>query len=278
MTELGTTGPRKGGRPAWLAGLWAAALTGLVGCSGFDEFSWRKMNFEVFRDPPEPLAVIRSSKDGNERARALRCLKEPSANGGSQEDQDAVVAVLNYSAAHETQPWCRLAAISTLGRFRDPRAAEGLKEAYYRAGSFPPATATIIRRQAITALGETKNPAAVDLLVRVLREPPVEGPDQDRQHKLDERIAAARALGNFQQYQGTAALVEALRSAEKLKTEDDVPLRNAAHESLVNATGRNLPPESQAWAELLHNPDSASRTATAQNGFGDRFLQLTGLR
>lgn len=118
----------------------------------------------------------------------------------------------------------------------------------------------------------------MELLVRVLREPPVEGPDQDRQHKLDERIAAARALGGYQQYQATAALVEVLRGAEKLKTEDDVPLRNAAHESLVSATGRRLPPESQAWAEFLHNPESMNRDASASTGVGERLLQLTGMR
>src|SRR5262249_31545697 len=151
--------------------------------------------------------------------RALRCLKEPLANGGTQKDQDVYVSVLNYTAANDSQVPCRMAAISVLRTYQDPRAVDGLKDAYYRAGNFDSYVATVLRCQALGALGETKQPAAVETLVRVLREPPAEGPDQDRQQKLDERIAAARALGGFKQYQATAALVEVLRK------DQDVALR-----------------------------------------------------
>jgi HEAT repeat protein len=248
-----------------------AALVTAAGCAEMDEFSWRKMNFEVFREPENPMQVIRESKDGSVRARALRCLREPLANGGSQEDQDAVVAVLNYSASHESQPWCRIAAIDALRKFKDPRAAEGLKEAYYRAGSFTPDTATAIRCQALQGLGETGQSAAAEVLVRVLREPPVEGPDLDRDLKLRERNAAARALGNFKQYQATAALVEVLR------TERDDALRDNAHQSLVQATGRDLPADAVVWANFLHSPDSLN-APPRQPHLGDKILQLTGLK
>jgi HEAT repeat protein len=227
------------------------------------------MNFEVFREPKDSLDTIRNSKDGNARARALRSIREPAAHGGSQEQQDAVVAVLNYSASHETQPWCRIAAIDALRKFRDPRAAEGLKEAYYRAGSFPPETATTIRCQALSAMGEAGHADSVEVLVRVLREPPVEGPDQDRDLKSRERHAAARALGNFNQSQGISALVEVLRR------NDDDALRNNAHRSLVSATGRDLPADPQAWDEWLKNPQAVP---PSKPNLGDRILQLTGLQ
>jgi hypothetical protein len=258
-------------RSRWLLGPMAAALLGLGGCSFLDDFSLKRLNFEDFRDPPEPLSVIRNSKDGAHRARALRILKEPLANGGTQQDQDVVISVLNYSAANDSQALCRMAAIDSLRRFRDPRAADGLKDAYYRAGSFNPEVATVLRCQALQALGETGQPVAVETLVRVLREPPAEGPDVDRQQKLDERIAAARALGNFRQYQSTAALVEVLRKDE------DVAMRACAHESLVSATGRELPPDAKVWSEFLHDPARAQDTATVrQPHIGQRILELTG--
>jgi hypothetical protein len=268
VTGQGTTRPAHRSRPGGMLGV-AAAILWLAGCSNMDEFSIKKMNFEVFRDPENPMEVIKTSKDGNLRARALRCLKEPKAAGGSQEEQDAVVAVLVYSASHEAQPWCRIAAIDSLRKFKDPRAADALKEAYYRAGSFQPETATMIRCLALSGLGETGQPSAVETLVRVLRAPPVEGPDQDRELALRERIAAAKALGRFPQYQATAALVEVLR------TEEDGALRDNAHQSLVSATGKKLPPDAQAWADFLHSPESLN-ARPHQPRCGDRVLELTG--
>jgi HEAT repeat protein len=239
------------------------------GCAGWDEFSIREMNFEVFRDPPEPLVVLRDSKDGTKRRRAIALLHEPLANGGSQEEQDVVVKVLCFTAANDSQAPCRMAAIDVLRKFKDPRAVDGLKEAYYRAGNLTPESATVVRMLALGALGDTRNPAAVDTLVRVLREPPTEGPNVDRQQKLGERIAAARALGKFSQYQATTALAEVLR------TEKDVALRARVHESLVSITGRDLPPDAQAWTEFLNNPANKNGFAREPT-FRERILELTG--
>jgi HEAT repeat protein len=221
----------------------------MAGCSGlWDEVSSSEFSIGKLFYRPSPLAVLRDSKDGDHRARALRALKEPRQHGGSEADQDAVVAILTTAASSEHQALCRMAAIQSLRHFKDPRAVEGLKEAYYRAGSFNPDTATIIRCQALEALGDTRNPAAVELLVKVLREPPVEGPEQDRQQKMDERIAAARSLGQFKHYQAAEALVAVLR------TEQDVALRDSAHSSLESATGKHLPADAQVWADFLHQP------------------------
>ena len=249
-----------------MLGLLACALAGLSGCASFDDFNFKKMNFEVFRDPENPIEVIRNSKDGNQRARALACLQEPKTHGGSQQEQDVVVGLLVYSAANESQPWCRVAAIGSLRTFKDPRAVDGLKDAYYRANTFTPQTAAVIRSQALSALGDTGSPAALDVLVRVLREPPVDGPDDDRQQKINERIIAARALSHFKQPQATAALVEILR------IEQAPELRTPAHESLVEATGKKLPPDAQAWADFLQNPKSLAPDVTPL----DKMLKLVG--
>src|SRR5262249_13048324 len=154
-----------------------------------------------FSAKPDPLVVLRDSVDGNQRAKALASLREPSQHGGTQEEQEVVVKVLVTAATQDRQPWCRRAALASLAKFRDPRVVDGLRDAYYSAGSFSPEIATVLRCQALESLGGVGNPAAVDFLVKVLREPPVDGPEQDKQQKTDERMAAARALGHFNNYQ-----------------------------------------------------------------------------
>src|SRR5207249_1600368 len=107
---------------------------------------------------PDPMWVLANSTDGDKKARALRELHEPKQNGGSDTEQDQVVQVLVTFATKDRQPLCRLAAIYTLGSFKDPRAEQALEEAYRLAGSFNPETATIIRVKALESLGETGNP------------------------------------------------------------------------------------------------------------------------
>jgi hypothetical protein len=228
----------------------AAACTGLSGCAGFwDEVTSRDFHFkEMFQRPPDPLTVVRTSTDGDKKSKALRALREPLQNGGTPQQQEEVVHALVWSATSDPQALCRLAAINVLQDFTDPRAADALKEAYYRASSFDPGTATTIKCLALAALGENGNPAAVELLVRVLQEPTLEGADVEKQQKLDERIAAARALSHFPQYQAAEALVGVLR------TEQDAALRDRAQESLVQLTGEDLPPDAQAWTDFLHQP------------------------
>jgi HEAT repeat protein len=216
------------------------------GCAGFwDEVTSRDFHVKGLFVKSDPLVVLRDSHDGDKRAKALRALQEPNQNGGTQEEQDAILKILMTAATSERQPLCRLAAIQSLGHFEDPRAVQGLVEAYYAANAFGPDTSTVIRCQALTSLGHTRNPAAVELLARVVREPPTEGTEQERQQTLDMRIAAARALSNFHEAKGAEALVHVLKS------EKDVALRDRAHESLQACTGRELPPDATAWEELI---------------------------
>jgi PBS lyase HEAT-like repeat len=228
-------------------GLFSLAI---CGCAGFwDEV--KSNNFEISHlfITPNPLLVLKESTDGDERARALATLHEPKQVGGTDQEQDFVVQVLTTAATSERQPWCRLKAIGSLGRFKDPRAVKGLEDAYYKASTYPGETAHAIRVQAITALGNTKNPEAVPILIRFLKQKPVEGSEQEKRENLDERIAAAHALGNFNQYQATEAL------AVILKSDRDVALRDSAQESLKTITGKDLPAEYAAWEEFLHQND-----------------------
>ena len=188
-------------------------------------------------------------------------------NGGDQKDQDVVVTVLTTAAMSDRQIVCRMAAVTALQHFKDPRAVEGLKEAYYRAGNLNPETATILRCMALNALGATGQPAAVELLVKVVKEPPVQGAEEDKQAKMDERIAAARALGHFKEYQATEALADVLR------TDQDVALRNRSAEALRTITGKDLPADYQAWADYLNKPEG--RDAVVKQNSGN-WINLAG--
>jgi len=238
--------------------LLAWAALGFAGCATWwDEVTSRDHKFgSTFSSKKEdPLQVLKDSTDGDKRAKAFRELKEPKQNGGTQQEQDLVVKILTTAATSEQQSLCRMAAISALRNFRDPRAVEGLKEAYYRADRYQPETALVLKVQALAALGETGNPAAVEMLVKVLREPPVEGSEEEKQHKMDERIAAARALGRFRDPQAANALIEVL-SKEK-----DVALRHLANDALVAATGQDFPPDPQKWQDYLQRkPIQATET------------------
>jgi HEAT repeat protein len=250
-------------RPAWRPVVLTAGLLAGGGCAAFlDDVTSSDFSVNKLFDRPSPLIVLRDSTDGDERAKALRALREPLRYGGDQRDQDAVVAVLTTAAVDDHQIVCRMAAISSLRTFKDPRAADALKEAYYATGKLSNAeTAAILRCQALEALGETGQPSGVELLVHVVRQPPAEGAAQDRQHQTDERIAAARALGHFKHYRAAEALVEVLR------TDQDVALRDKANESLKQITGKDLPPDADAWAEVLHHENADGMVRSESKGF-----------
>jgi hypothetical protein len=115
-------------------------------------------------------------------------------------------------------------------------------------------------------MGATKNPEAVPLLVRFVRQKPVEGTEQEKRQNLDERIAAARALANFQQYQATEALVAVLQD------EKDVALRDCAYDSLKTITGKDLPADAKAWEAFLH--DNAGKDVVVKEE--TPFSKITG--
>jgi len=92
-----------------------------------------------------------------------------------------------------------------------------------------------------------------------LNSPPAskETAESERQQTMDERIAAARALGNFKDYKAIEALVHAMQ------TERDVALLDRAHDSLEACTGQKLPPDLQDWGKVLH-PENPTPQLAAQ--------------
>jgi hypothetical protein len=247
----------------WIRQLAYAAMTSLSlsGCAGFwDEVTSRNFKFSHLYEKPDPLLVLRDSTDGNERAKALRALREPKQMGGTSQDQDAVLNILMTAAVQDKQFLCRMAAIESLGKFQDPRAVDGLTKAFYNSGTFAPDMATRIQMQAATALGQTHQPGAEQFLVMIAKErPKTEGSDQEKQQNLDVRLAATRALGNYNDNKA-AEVLQGL-----LKSERDVAMRDCAQDALASATGVHKPLIDLKPIGDWFRPAGTSETAIAAN-------------
>jgi HEAT repeat protein len=232
-------------------------IGGAPGCASFvDDVTSRDFDVKNLFVKPNPLAVLKNSSDGNQRAKALRSLREPPATGEFQKEHELYVQILTTAATKDAQPLCRLAAIKSLGTFKDPRAAEALDKAFLETNQFTPETNNIIRQQALAALGKVGGRVARNRLVLVAREPPTapNTTEQEKQEALDLRLTAVRALAHFSTYDVAETLVKIL------KTEKDVAMRDRAHESLVVVTGKHLPPDAKEWDDLLHQKPNVDGT------------------
>jgi hypothetical protein len=266
---------KRSGRPParWRhSGLLLLALAGLSGCGSFiDDITSRDVLTQMRAPKKTPLEIAKGNGDADRRAKALRSLKEPKQNGGTDQQQDEVVDLLTKTATTDRHANCRWAAIGTLGRFKDPRAVQAIESAYDLAtglaspsgpvtqagyapkdGSFQPSQTSTLRCQALLALGQTADPKAIDLLVRVLRQPPVEGTEDERKLTMDEKIHAARALAHFK---GDPRVSEALLAV--LRDEKDIALRDRVHDALQQVTGKKLPNDFKAWDNALHGSTAA---------------------
>ena len=244
-----------------------ALLTGSAGCAGpgfWDDVTSREWHFkDMFASAPPPMTVLRTSTDGDARARAMIALKEPKPNGGADAEQDEAIAILTKAAVADPQPLCRRAAIQALGRFHDPRAVPALTQAYESATQLQTEVAGPIQTQALAALGESRQPAAVGFLVNVAVKPtPTDAPDRDRQGVRDNRLAAVRALKNFDGSPEAAAA-----TAKIAENERDVALRDRARESYAKVTGKEAP----AYAGGAPAPTLPQSTPGGE-------VQLTGAR
>jgi HEAT repeat protein len=229
-----------------------SCLTGLTGCANFwDEVTSRDFDVKsLWAAKPNPLVVLATDSDGNKRAKALRALHEPNQRGGTAKEQDAIVKILATAATADQQALCRLAAINSLAEFKDPRAAEALDRAFLDNAPFPPEINNVIKQQALAALGQTGSAVAQHRLILVANEPPPAADTSlvEKQQKMDLRLTALRSLGKFNHYEVTETLVKVL------KAEKDVALRDRAQQSLVEVTGKQLPPDAKQWEDYLHQP------------------------
>jgi hypothetical protein len=235
----------------------------LAGCASFwDDITARNFKFKDLYIRKDPVSVLNTSEDGDERAKALRSLTEPKAHGGTEVEQQRTIDVLSRAAISETHPCVRIAAIEALGKFQDPRAVTALTGAYEAANQLTGDAAANVRCLSLTALGQTKRPEAIAYLVRVAQTPtPTDLSDGERKQARDCRLAAVRALGNFEHSREVGDAMTRL-----LQTEKDVAMRDRAKETYAAATG------SKATAEPgPTDPPTPAAPAPAQDAF-----QLTG--
>jgi HEAT repeat protein len=241
-----------------LAGVVACQLAGCANL--WDDVTARGFKVRNLYTRDDPMTVLNTNTDGDERVKALRALKEPRANGGGEAEQDRVMEILTRAAVTEPQPNVRIAAIETLGKFQDPRAVPALTSAYEATNQLAGDAAANVRCLALTSLGQTRRPEAIRYLVRVAQtETPPEAPERDRQQVRDCRLAAVRALSHFEY---SREVGEAM--ARLLQTEKDVALRDRATETYVAVTGAQPP----AAPIALPSPEAPTP--------GDDGVRLTG--
>lgn len=239
-----------------------------TGCTFSDVFTARF--YKELTSDPDPYDVLEKSTDGNKRAKALAKIQEPSRNGGSQEQQDLVVELLNHAASNEPEFWPRLNAIRAMSHFKDPRIVEGLMDAYYARSlkDYPQESGHILRVSVINAIGKIGHPNGMELLTAVLDQPPIdpETSEQKKKQAHDERIAAAHALENFRSKESVALLNRVLEK------ERNVALRNRARQSLQVVQG--IRPGSDAPViEKVIDRITPSRDAIAEDNTSIREIR-----
>ena len=131
--------------------------------------------------------------------------------------------------------------------------------------SFTPDTVTSLQCSVLESLGRHRDTEGLKLLIEVASTPterqkpkPTEiesasamlsmeaSIGTNEVDRMDVRLAAIRALGNYQNDPtATRSLIAVLR------TEKDVAVCGRSHESLVKITGKDLPPDGAAWADWM---------------------------
>lgn len=267
-----------------------AALLGLSAATGCAS-TWDTLSSRRFRDDPlgtvmdksDPLTTLRTGGQSNadERARAIGKLAEPAASGQGPEVQDEVMQMLSTASNTDASPWVRVSAIETLGRFRDPRVPEVLRNAYLRATGpaapepaenpiqqagvrpslakepdrlpglfgpqgYPPDQVANIRTCAVAALVKTNSPLAVEFLARVAAGGEFALMD-DEAARGQVRASAVAGLGQMRQKEAAVALNKVL-AAEQGK---DVALASLAYTGLKSLTGKSLPQDPAQWDQVI---------------------------
>ena len=182
----------------------------LCGCANFwdevtDRDFWSNPG-QLFKTP-DPVAVLQDpNADGTKRYKALAQLREPLANGGTQQEQEQIFNILEKAATQDQAPVCRLAALSALGRFKDARAATVIDSVFDQQLPFAKEMNTLVREQCLMALIDTGSPVALNRLVLVAKDPPANGPTEERLETLDRQLIAVRGLAKFKQPEAATAL------------------------------------------------------------------------
>ena len=120
---------------AMLGGLAAAALN-FTGCAG----TYDLVTSERFKERPfhrcsrdDPVQVLETVQEGDDRVKAMKNLKEPKESGGNSADQDRMMTILQTAATNDRRSLCRLAAVEAACSLRRIRAGAILIAAFNNA-------------------------------------------------------------------------------------------------------------------------------------------------
>jgi hypothetical protein len=131
----------------------------------------------------------------------------------------------------------------------------------------------------VTSLGKTREPEAEKFLLLVAQDKAkIEGSDTEKQQSLDVRLAATRALGNFND-RGVQEVLEGMAKNEK-----DVALRDCAQDAFAASNGPK-PFVEKTWEEVFPpaypreviwtqqpKPPSLPADGTAIDGLKEKIL------
>ncbi len=263
------------GRRAVASGVMLLALSG---CTHFWEDAtaydphgtgWRDhltYRWQRLTDQRDPMEVLLTDKDHDLRARAIRSLKEPLANGGTEKEQQDLLVLLSVTARAEKEPTvCRLAAVEKLGEFKDQQATQKLLDAFHAKVNVAESTRNpVVQMAALDALARRRDPAAIETLT----DSALNGTHPDI------CITASKGLANFENYQAVNALVRVLeKEKQKEVREKNMALRYQANASLQQITGKELPPDPEAWQQYLLQAPADRKPAPTRDQ--NPWLRLT---
>lgn len=239
---------------------WVGCILGVVGLTGCNVPSWddltsRELGVKaLWTTPPPPMTVIEKSTDGYARAKALNMLDESS----NRAESDKNLQVLQAAATTDRDPLCRIAALRTLGRYKDPRASKVLMDVLLGNPGLSAENNALIRQQALTSLRTQSPTEAKQFFITAAKQPKgslTDASQRDRMEILDERLTAIRALGKYPEPDAVETLVKLL------ETEKDTAIRRCAHESLKESQKKDIPEDGKAWREYV----ATGRTPPPQN-------------
>ncbi len=160
-------------------------------------------------------------------------------------EREQVAQDLSRRLQSERSPAMKLELIRALGRIDSPAAETALRVSLADPDS-------VVRRTAVEAWAERRNPQAVQTLARTLTS------DTD----LDVRLTAATALGAYQDRAAVEALGVAL-------DDPDPALQFRAIQSLQNVTGRDYGVDVAAWRQYVQGrePITSPQPSIVQRWF-----------
>ncbi|WDI42658.1 HEAT repeat domain-containing protein [Bremerella sp. P1] len=204
-----------------LCGILVALLLGLTGCASNGAI----VDPIIWWDKDDPADLAKYGPTPVQRIEALDDLAS-SAGGMSAERRAEEAATIAKALPEEQNEVIRVHMLRSLAKLNTPDAFAAIKSSLFDSDAD-------VRRAAVVALGESKNPEAVDALADVLI----------RDRDYDVRVTAATALGEFKTPKAKEALVPALDAR-------DPAMRFAAIESLRKTSNVDYQGDTAKWREF----------------------------